>query len=648
MKRKTIFSIVVLLGFAVVAYSVPFGDLNLRKEGARVIVGGAHFELVFDCGRGGEMTGLRLWDGSQWNEVLGSENATYPRLKLADREAEYFLVHDRSARLKNLKREKGRIGFEVEGVPKTVEGKSSPWSIRVRYDIYGEGAVFAEVEYDLRAGEFLLADSSIAFPVNERILAAAKCRFADRTLNYGQGMPWAFRSARLAFGVNPERSFTNEIEVIVQEKKAMVGAVDERQEKGKYVWVLGGGDARLSAPYQYRNLLAMGLGAAAVGRPKSTMVGQRVFHWVNELDKRPERWYPTDRQIDKMRENFGTTLILHQHWMGQGGSNGFPHADYRTPRDGEGLRRTVARTHKNGMRAAVYMRGIEDYGLRARFFETYLKRDRDGIYVDWHGAYCRSYHEHKYRPDAALGDTHFSADGSYLPVKEYFLFTRKLRSIVGPGGFLIGHQGGLNSGILGNIGFDAYLPGEAGSDHDMFARQDEAVYKGMMAAGVSMPWTLDAPAFRTPEAVAKMAVWGFYTHIVMGDRGSLSLEANDGSYAYILPYWRILSVVDAAKAQEFHSPAQNANAVVSSNPEFHSIVYKDGNRGYLLITANLGADEGSARLKLETRLLGMIGSYRLWRVDPRTGIREPAGSSSGEVDTGNRKQWEIAGFYFSK
>ena len=114
----------------------------------------------------------------------------------------------------------------------------------------------------------------------------------------------------------------------------------------------------------------MGLGAATAGRPKSNVVGQRVFHWVNEQDKSPERWYPTDRQIDKMRENRGTMLILHQHWMRQSGSNGFPHADYRVPRDEKELRRAIARARRCGMSVAVYMRGIEDYGLQARFFET--------------------------------------------------------------------------------------------------------------------------------------------------------------------------------------------------------------------------------------------------------------------------------------
>ena len=96
MRRRKIFSMVILLGFAAAAYCVPFGSLNLTREGGKVIVRGAHFELTFDCRRGGEMTGLRLWDGAQWNEVLGglgsfgSEEATYPRLELADREGEYL------------------------------------------------------------------------------------------------------------------------------------------------------------------------------------------------------------------------------------------------------------------------------------------------------------------------------------------------------------------------------------------------------------------------------------------------------------------------------------------------------------------------------------------------------------------------------
>jgi len=174
--------------------------------------------------------------------------------------------------------------------------------------------------------------------------------------------------------------------------------------------------------------------------------------------------------------------------------------------------------------------------LAAQFFEKYLKRNWDGLYVDWHGPQCVADHESKNPSDAKWGDSHFSPDGNELPCREYFLFTRKLRERVGPDGFLIGHQGIGCAGILPNLVFDEYLPGEYRGDHEMFSDRDAAVFRGMTSRGSSCTsWCLDSPIFITSEGAAKMVAWGFYPRVALGiQRSKGKIPRRQGAAARVL------------------------------------------------------------------------------------------------------------------
>jgi hypothetical protein len=466
----------------------------------------------------------------------------------------------------------------------------------------------------------------------------------------------AFESARAAFGANPLKSYTNEIQALVESKAPLAGCVAFQKAPGRFTWSLAQGGSRIVGPYRYRNRLGLALGAAAGGKPKSNVVGQRVYHWVNWFGylrtKDTPAWHPSGQQIDKMVAGRGTMLILHHYWMLRAGSSGRPHADYTAPGDPEALWRTIACAHRKGMRVGLYMRGIERYGAAAGFFEKYCRRDWDGLYVDHHGPHAVARHEQLARPDRPLNDVHFSAEGAYLPGREYFLFTKRLRRIVGSGGFLIGHQGFGNAGILPNLAFDAYLPGELASDHDMFADLDTAVYKGMTGGGVCMPWTADAPLFRTPEAVAKMAAWGFYPHICPGapqlDGTLLPLEPDDPQNTFVQPYWRVLAAIDAQRATLYNAPSQNVTAARCSDPSFHCVVYKKDPDAYLLVVANLGAQAGQAAITLVPKVLGMSGDYQLSRVDPQSGGVTPQGSTSSRITTTKLPRWGFEGWKLTK
>ena len=625
----------------------------LSERDTQIEVSGGHFRLTVDAARGGEIARLELFDGAGWNRVWGGDGQTFPQLVLQGKQGEFALARDPRARVEQFQATPDRVAFQVTAVPCTAEGRESPWQVTLGYEIYAEGAVFVDLECTCSQADFRLTGASLGLAVDRAMTRSAKYR----DLVFTRRADAAVSSARIAFGINPEKSFTNELQAIIEEKQGLAGNVTctRAGKKGRFVWSLADGKKPLPGAVRYHNRLALGLGAAATGRPRTTVIGERIYHWINYLNlESSAEWYPTPELIDKMVAHRATMLILHQHWMRQGGSNGHPHAEY-VARDDRALRAMVDHTHRRGLRVGLYMRGIEPYGLATRFFEKYLRRDFDGLYVDWHGPHIVGHHERHWPADARLGDRHFSPDGSRLPVRDYFLFTRRLRETVGPRGFLIGHMGPYAAGILPNLAFDGFLPGETGSDRKAFADRDLAAFKGMQAGVTCTPWTLDSAAYRTPEAMAKMAAWGFYPHVCLGIQRTpseplFSLDPDDPVYAFPLVYWRMLSTIDVHRATVYNLPGQNVVAARCDEPGLGCLVYKeDGSPShrprYLVLLANTAkAALKPTSVELARDVLGMSGEYKVVRIDPETGRLVPRGRTSGRVALGAIPAWGIEGF----
>ncbi len=633
----------ILLAFIVLLLALPCGaEMTLEKTASSVRIIGSHFRLAIDAHYGGTVSGLQLYDGNLWHELFSGPDRGFPALSVQDNGKEYRLALDTGAILSGLRETGKDIQCSAEAALRAEDGAVSPWRVRLDYLICPEGAVFVEAILALAAGAEASGEVTIRFDVNDTLRRFV--RFRDENVaKQGNGFP----SARVAFGANPDKSFTNEVEVFVEHKRPISGeAVFQREGDGRFCWRLGQNGATLKGPLEYRNAFALGCGAAVNGPPKSNVVGQRVFHWVNWLDL--EHWYPTDAQIDKMVATNASMLILHMEWMRQRGSNGNPHADYREARNHAEMVRALEYAHQKGLRVGLYMRGIEPYALETGFFEKYCTRDGDGLYVDWHGPTAVSWHESQCGPDNLLGDAHYTPDGTHVPAKAYFLFTRRLRDLVGEKGFLIGHQGSFNSGILANLCFDAYLPGETGSDRLMFSDIAEAGYKGMTGGCVCMPWTLDLPAYRNAEGAAKMAAWGVYPHLVMGMKAehgegfTFSLEADGPEYAFIMPYWRLLSLMDVEKAAVFNLPGQNRVVLKASDPNVQGTVYRAEDT-WLILVANLGTFPVTATLTLDPEALGMFGEYQLTRINSETGAEHAEGTIRNCVSTSILPPWGLEG-----
>ena len=189
----------------------------------------------------------------------------------------------------------------------------------------------------------------------------------------------------------------------------------------------------------------------------------------------------------------------------------------------------------------------------------------------------------------------------------------------------------------------------------MFSDRDEAAYKGMLGGGVCMPWTLDLPKYRNAEGAAKMAVWGFYPHLVTGIAARQTKEVtfpnnpDDELYQFVQPYWRLLSTIDVEKAQVFNTPSVNVVALESSDPDVEALVYKESAERYLVIAGNLGAEPASATLTLNPEALGMAGAYKAVRVDAATGGQSPHHEyRDSALQTSELAQWDIEGYLLTK
>ncbi|MEA1950047.1 MAG: hypothetical protein U9N87_01595, partial [Planctomycetota bacterium] len=392
----------------------PQGIVAENADG-RVAVSGEHFRLTCDAARGGQIVDLRLFDGTKWNRVLGADGQVCPALLINGGKDSYELANCRDVRIVNFEASHDKAAWTVVSGTQNKGGAAAPWQITLRYEVHAEGALFIDMQCELLAQTWELKNALIEFRVDKSIVAAPKFR-----QNAFAHPKTVLPSGRIAFGMNPKRSFTNEIAVIVERNAPIGKQTGFAEQPGRFTWKLGAASATLEKGYRYRNRIAIGLTCPVSGKPHTNLLGQRVYHWINYLDRKAIiNWYPSERQIDQMADNGGTMLILHQDWMLQGGSNGRPHADYSAAKHEQTIRRVIAKAHQRGMRIGLYRRGIESYSL-GRVFDKYLKRNWDGFYVDWHGPHAVARHEMDYRPDAGVNDKHYSKAGELLAARDYF------------------------------------------------------------------------------------------------------------------------------------------------------------------------------------------------------------------------------------
>lgn len=618
------------------------------------------FRVAIDEGHGAEIVALETFDGMTWQPLIEPGDGSFPSLSVS-LGGDNGKVMVQSGRAKLVNRHIGPSEAVLQFVVPLVfaDESHSGLNATLLYEVFPEGGVFVRLGL-IGWPTQPIHEASVALRLGRHALDAQHYR--DDQL--AESKIVAVPAARVALGWSDHRSYTNEIEALVESAKPLVGSQSYTADKGNYQWLLGrwNGDPLHSdnhdtqralpdelrrAPVLYYNRLALAVTNSPYASGRSTCIGERIFHWVNFLDLGPDQWYPTDDELNRMKRAGATMLILHHEYLNQRGSNGDPPADYAWFRDRDELVRCVRTAKSLGIRVGLYLRGIERYALDEPWWPELIDLGVNGVYIDWHGAHAIAFHESRTRADAALGDRHFSADGSVAPARDVFAYTRQLRELIGPRGFIITHLGAFNSGVLANLGVDGFTVGETASEHALFSSEEGAAYVGMMGGSVVMPWPEEAAAFNQPSAPAKMAAWGFYPHMILGmNKSSTGLFPRDPlseRTAIVEPYWQLLGLIrNRRDLRALNTPADAVVVVETTHEAMRAIVYQEKSGDLVMLVANLSNETAAGRVKLKPTLFHDSAVWSLYHPDREAGpISSPIKPIDGAVEV-SLKPWGIA------
>lgn len=658
---------------AIACVSRPSG-LQSFLSGPILIIRGATFEAAWDLTRGGELFLIRQYDGNAWFPVNDISAGTVPGLVLKEKNGKIHRVSDcRVAEYKFEKKTENEIAFSVSADLATC-------TLGMHYSIFSEGVLFCEMrlpdatvennrtqgvdsEKNKRTLDNL--DGQLGLSL-DRAIVAGNTRWGyfprvtgslhpgkkpgDRVTDPARMLPIAmvdYRRGRSA-------GFTNHIEFFIEDSppqgcSTRFGA----DNKGgmRFEWGFSGQSLRDAfftcwdmGFFVTRWGLCLGAARTRGSRAKAgtlgnNLLGARIYHAGSSqgVPKEMRDTWPfnsppvnmirsvhpgltSDTDLRRLRREGADTIVYHQSWMRSGGSNCDPPADY-IPRNPADLKRFVDTCHRQGMRVGLYMRGTEKHALFQPYFEKFMRKGLDGLYVDWSSPCCHGWQ--------GCSELHFSA-------YTYFLYTRALRERVGAEGLLIAHSGGAPTMLAWAV-FDAYLPGEFRlQKENLGVSAEEAAYHGFASCIGTNP----LPNVISARHIAYYAGLGFSPHVHLAQFSSHLLS----------PLWKMLAPV-SKEAVFFNSMNQAVTAARTGSRAVLVSVYRMDRGRLLAIVANTGR-KAKTTLALDTELLGMTGGYRVTtlRAAAHGGIRKIPGKVvwDGKITIGILDRYEYCGLLFER
>jgi len=520
------------------------------------------------------------------------------------------------------------------------------FNVEQKFEVFREGVVFCEFNIVLDEGKAVeLRAASMSFPFD--VLSTKRVRvgymsrdpypkqdvtcihvLAQHKLNMERtetiDAPHLLPCVGLNLGWDEARYYSNRVEAVIEDSTSIGGGMlnPTRTLAGpkdgcwEVRWSLCEKPEKLQAPFFYRNRWALALGAAkteagpkAEPARRNNVMAARICHvmypYVREGNEWPwtsvpvrQTFYqdvqlavanPELERVDEAADLGANVLILHQFWMTNGGSNGEPMADYRAY-DPQWLAAFVGRAHERGMRVGFYMRGIERYCLYCDFFERFLKKDWDGLYIDWSTPF-------------ALGFCKTTA--LHCSAYDWFMYVRALRHRVGEGGFLIGHTAIPTFMAVG--AFDALIAGEFSVMHGglLVSPEYSASYSLLSGCGVNLISgdSPDRSVFSSGTAAAFCAGLGYSSHPFMQPNQPFR-EAN----AFIQPLWDLWAALGSAPVRVFN-PAVGTRPVTTADADaIHTVVYQAADGTALALAANLSDGEVKGNVDIDLEALGLAGA----------------------------------------
>lgn len=357
------------------------------------------------------------------------------------------------------------------------------------------------------------------------------------------------------------------------------------------------------------------------------------FHMHHYFDN--YQHYPTDECIENLARSGTDVLIIHENWRFDLQNDGVPH-------DLKELRRVIAKAHELGIRIALYIRGNEVSALddACPWFDRYLKKDFDGLYMDYGGPF------HESIPDEAY-------PGGRVPIKNYLLRMESLRKRIGRDGIFYGHMGTCYCGIWYASGMiDGYVSGEGEGGVMVRSRQDHE-YFSMAVVSTGTMWTGAFPAYSTGKMRPFVAAAGQYPHSSLGEQFLTSSLAhprepgiNDRAFKPIWKLWRFfrnerdVSVLNDYNSSGVFSAADNVG---------HYLMVSNDRKRALLIVSNFSETVNRFSCKLNPELCGFspdgMMAYRFSPTEdaPGKAVKVDASTLNFDFELG---KWDVAAILF--
>ena len=316
-------------------------------------------------------------------------------------------------------------------------------------------------------------------------------------------------------------------------------------------------------PWQWRNRWGWIIAPPPARR---RLPPQQIYQYIDNY-----RHYPDQAELASIADAACQVLVLHSNWRRDAKNDGVPY-------DRKRFREIVDFAHARGIRIAVYVRGNEKEirESAAAWFPRYLRRDFDGLYMDYGSPLSQDEPANEDYP------------GGSVCFYRHYRNLRRLRERVGEHGILISHTGGDFS-ALGLSLTDGYISGEA-ERGILIRNRREHEYFTMAAAAVGTLWSAAFPEYSTMRIIPFLAAAGQAPHSPLGVQfKSSSLRhppvpgIND---AVFRPLWRLWSVFAKESDITVFNDC-NSEGIFGSGPGrgHYLMISKDRKRALLVVSS---------------------------------------------------------------
>lgn len=609
--------------------------LALRRKGSTLSVETMGGIVTWDAACGGQISGFVVKDELSSHSLL-PKKGVLPDLRFIV-DGRPVLLSGATAAVKVTQREAGFVKIMT-----TASLARGALNVVQEYEVHEEGALFCNLAIETPGGKrFDLSDASLNLAIDTASTRKARWGCFTREPKYKRDYSTVhafvgFKMFRelsdkadarelypylsLDLGWEATRFFSSHVEFLLEDwteyKDGPLSDTRTRVGMEDGVWQAhwhfhAGKALRVVGPCRYRNRWGIMFGRArtqsgAEADPavRNNLLGSRICHCMYPYARQADTWpwvsmpikqvavqkpqlfqgNPELARVDEAKRLGADTMIVHQFWMRNPGSNNEPIADY-VPSDPKWLRAFTARAHRKGMRVLYYVRGTEMWQQFTTYFEDFLEKDRDGLYADWNTPFCMGY--------VKCSPLHVSAHN-------YFHFTKAQRRRVGAGGVLLGHTG--NANLLASACYDVAIGGEFSVQHDQLLSHPESsayyAYVNCMGAHLISGNLPDRIAFSSPKAAAICAALGMTSHPFMEPGVTF-----DERVAFIKPLWDAMGRLPG-KVVRLHNPAYIPTRAVTTGAEtlYPSLWQSDAGKALLLVT-NMGERAAAGAVELDLREL---------------------------------------------